>query len=109
LFCSRISPPPYNVLTEEEDAEDAHLAARIAAYWVSPEASGRARISRLQESKSPLTAEEQSELEALSALYPNVPSDPRDNPFWRVLQSLRQTNEALKGEKSAVSSASKAT
>ena len=109
FFCRRISPPPHNVLTEEEDAEDAHLAARIAAYKASPEASGRARIWKLQQSKSPLTAEEQSELEGLSALYPDVPRDPRDNPSWEMAQSLRRAFEASKAERPAVSSASKAT
>jgi hypothetical protein len=94
FFYRRITPPPYNVLTEEEDAEDAHLIARIAAYEVSPEASGRARIYELEERKSPLTAEEQSELEGLSALYPAVEENPRDNPFWPMYERLRQANEA---------------
>jgi hypothetical protein len=44
FFGTRISPPPYDLLAEEEDAEDAYLAARVGANRLSPEASGRARI-----------------------------------------------------------------
>jgi hypothetical protein len=47
LFRRRISPPPYNTLTETEDAEEAHLTARIAVYEASPEGQARTRISAL--------------------------------------------------------------
>jgi hypothetical protein len=69
-------------LTAEEDAEEAHLFARLAAYEATPEAQARERISKLNMQsflRSPgmkLSADERSELDSLMARYPDLPKDP---------------------------------
>jgi hypothetical protein len=84
------------------------LAARVGANRVSPEASGRPRIWELENSKSILSTEEQSELKGLTAPYPPVIVDPRDLPLWVTLQPMAKLIAALKEpKKSAASSASK--
>jgi hypothetical protein len=69
-------------LTAEEDAEEAHLFARLAAYEATPEAQTRERISKLrivtQFPGGKLSADERSELDSLMARYPDLPKDPDD-------------------------------
>jgi hypothetical protein len=60
-------------LTPEEDAEEAHLAARVAAYQLNPELLAKARIRALEERRavgSELTAAEEEELRHLRGRYP---------------------------------------
>jgi hypothetical protein len=64
-------------LTKEENAEEAQLVSRIIAYEKTPQAIARARtrqrIGELTKYGGPeLTVVEQSELESLQALDPNV-------------------------------------
>jgi hypothetical protein len=77
LRCKRIAPG--GALLDDEDAEEAQLRARVEAYLQSPEGLARSRIREL-ESKLPnyRTSAQQSELDALRALYPDPP-DP-DKP-----------------------------
>jgi hypothetical protein len=91
LFSKRISPPPYNVLTEAEDAEEAHLKARVAAYEASSEGQARSRIAALSWQRSPrnpLSAAEQSELDELRKRYPDLPVDFDDDPLARTRPAL---------------------
>jgi len=69
LFCKRISPPPYNVLTELEDAEEAHLRTRVAVYKTSPEGQDRSRWRELtlQSFGDGLSVSEQREYEELES------------------------------------------
>jgi hypothetical protein len=50
LHCKRISPPSYGggALSEAEDAEEAQLRARLAAFEESPEGCARRRIRELE-------------------------------------------------------------
>ena len=74
----RKAPRPHNKLTEEEEVEEAHLAARMRAYHNSPEAIAESKASDRQfllmlrsfSSNPPPTPEELSELAELKALYP---------------------------------------
>jgi hypothetical protein len=67
-------------LTAEENAEEAHLFARLAAYEATPEAQTRERISKLssvtQYPGGKLSADGRSELDSLMARYPDLPKDP---------------------------------
>jgi hypothetical protein len=75
LRCKRIAPR--GALLDHEDAEEAQLRARLEAYLQSPEGLARSRIREL-EWKLPnyRTSAEQSELDALQALYPDPPPTP---------------------------------
>ena len=70
------------VLTTAEDVEDAHLRARLEAYWRSPEGVGRQRISKLKFSGR-LTPAEENELADLRARYPDLPLDMTKHPYYR--------------------------
>jgi hypothetical protein len=63
--------------------------ARVAAYDESPEGRARSRIFNLQlhRFRGGLTAAEQSELDGLRTLYPDLPLDPND--------PLKETYEAM--------------
>ena len=74
--------------TEEKDAEKVHLLARLWAYNRSPEAKGRARLAELQQRGSSCSAEEQSELNRLTELFPQPPLDP-GHPRYRQLERER--------------------
>ena len=74
--------------TEEKDAEKVHLLARLWAYNKSPEAAGRARLAELRQRGSSRTAEDQSELYRVAALYPDPPLDP-GHPRYRELERER--------------------
>jgi hypothetical protein len=90
LYCQRISPPQCGggALPEAEDAEEAQLRARVAAFYESPEGCARKRISHLemQYFRGGRPAAEQNELDNLKTLYPDLPLDP-DDPLkieaWR--------------------------
>jgi hypothetical protein len=66
-------PPPNNILTEAEDAEEVHLMARVAAFPALPETLAWKRIHEL-DSKSrgaeALSAAERGELEELLKHHP---------------------------------------
>ena len=92
----RVSQRPHK-LTAEEDAEEAHLIARVAVYHhTSPEAQARKRISKLTMRsflRSPgmkLSDDERSELDSLRARYPDLPEDP-DDP-------MKRSSDAIKAE-----------
>jgi hypothetical protein len=69
-------------LTKEEDIEEAHLTARVAAYSSGPEEEIRLRIFHLQRRQDspsePLAVKEQNDLRVLMALYPKKPIDEYD-------------------------------
>jgi hypothetical protein len=76
----RVSQRPHK-LTAEEDAEEAHLIARVAVYHhTSPEAQARKRIyelamrSFLRSPGMKLSDDERSELDSLRARYPDLPA-----------------------------------
>jgi len=79
LYLKRMSQRPFK-LTAEEDAEQTHLVARLAAYGATPEAQARKRISKLrfvtQLPGQKVSADERSELDSLRARYPDLPKDP---------------------------------
>jgi hypothetical protein len=83
LYCKRISPRSCGggPLPDAEDAEEAQLRARVAAFAESPEGCARLRIRVLELKKfsnTGLSAAEQNELDSLRALYPDPPPDPDD-------------------------------
>jgi hypothetical protein len=72
LHCKRTSPR--GALLEAEDAEEAQLTARLEAYLKSPEGIARSRIRALESKlRRYRTDAEQSEIDALRALYPDPP------------------------------------
>jgi hypothetical protein len=61
-------------LTDAEDAEEAQLTARVAAFEQTPEGRGRCRILELERKRFyGLSPAEQMELEILRGLYPELP------------------------------------
>ena len=82
LYCKRISPPSCGggALPDAEDAEEAQLRARVAAFDESPEGCARRRIRDLemQDFRGGRSADEQNELDSLRTLYPDLPFDPDD-------------------------------
>jgi hypothetical protein len=80
----RKAPWPHNKLTEEEEAEEAHLAARSDAYYNSPEAIGESQARsrslliglKFFSREPPATPEEISEFAKLRVLYPSVRGPP---------------------------------
>ena len=92
LFYKRISPPcGGGPLTEAEDAEEAELTARVAAFDESPEGCARRRIRDLkkQDFRGGLSAAEQNELDNLRTLYPDLPPDP-DDPLTEAFEAWRR-------------------
>ena len=90
----RISSAPDNVLSEEEEVEEAHLTARLAAY--NPEARNRRRIYHLRsKSQASLTATERSELEDLKKRYPDLPTDPDGERMARAIADWRRCIQGL--------------
>jgi hypothetical protein len=88
FFCRRISPPPYNILTEADDAEEARLRARVAAYDAGPDGRAQSRFFTLQLrrfSRSGLSAAEQSEFDELHNRYPDQAADPNDPLYPSIL------------------------
>lgn len=104
------SSPPYR-LGKKDDAEEAHLTARIAAYDQSDQKRARSRISWLVR-RAPLEPAPpsqgdpeswRSELEQLQKLYPDLPPDPDEVPSLppmpdpaidRSLKAIRRAREA---------------
>jgi len=75
LYLKRMSQRPFK-LTAEEDAEQTHLVARLAAYGATPEAQARNRIVSLILGGPRLSADLRNELDSLRARYPALPKDP---------------------------------
>ena len=81
FLCKRLSPPlcgggPFS---DAEDAEEAQLTARLAAFHESPEGRARERIGELfLKSFRGLSTAEQNERDNLKSLYPDLPPDPND-------------------------------
>lgn len=109
----RNSPRRNDKLTEEEDAEEAHLMARLAVYRRSPQALAEAEArSREEEARSrifdlelgrfskrdPATAEELAELANLKALYPDPPAPPE---VKRFLDAIKEAKKSLERERVA--------
>ena len=80
FYCKRISPPSCGggALSESEDAEEAQLTARIAAFEKSPEGLARQRIRELDFASFSrrISDAETEELESLQKAYPPDPNDP---------------------------------
>ena len=76
LNCQRMSPPARGggELKGAEDEEEAFLTARVAAFWHSQEGRDRKRMRAL-ELKGIRSPEEQKELDQLSEVYPEGPSE----------------------------------
>ena len=75
LNCKRLSPPSCGGGEKEaEDEEEAFLTARVAAFWHSQEGRDRKRMRAL-ELKGIRSPEEQKELDQLSEVYPEGPSE----------------------------------
>ena len=93
LYCKRISPPSYGggALSEAQDAEEAQLRARLAAFEESPEGCARRRIRDLemQDFGAGRSPAEQSELETLRTLYPDLPLD-SDDPLTEAFEAWRR-------------------
>jgi hypothetical protein len=93
LYCKRISPPSCGggALPDAEDAEEAQLRARVAAFDESPEGCARHRIRDLemQDFRGGRSADEQNELDSLRTLYPDLPLDP-DNPLTEAFEAWRR-------------------
>jgi hypothetical protein len=96
LYCKRISPRSCGggPLPDAEDAEEAQLRARVAAFDASPEGCARLRIRVLELKKFSNTGRsdaEQNELDSLRALYPDPPPDPDDrSPRCWVAERLSE-------------------
>jgi hypothetical protein len=97
LNCKRLSPRSCGggTLTNAEDAEEAQLMARLAAYHESPEGRARSRIFKLelQTFAEGLSTAEQNELDSLRTLYPDLPLDAND-PIRETFEAFA---EAVKG------------
>jgi hypothetical protein len=83
-------------VTNREDAEEARLIARTAAFDQSPEGRGRSRIRELvfdSFTRKGLSPAEQNELDSLQARYPELPldaDDPRNEIYEAFDQALRE-------------------
>jgi len=91
FYCKRISPSSCGggALSEVEDAEEAQLTARVAAFRESPEGRARSRISELKyaDFSRRLSSAETEELESLRKAYPDLPPDPND-PLYEAFQAF---------------------
>ena len=87
------------VLTAAEEAKEAQLTARVAAYKASPEARARERISELTTLgySRRLSAAEKAELESLESLYPRLPPHP-DHPYASSCAKFGEVLKRLKEE-----------
>jgi len=93
LYCKRISPPSCRggALPDAEDTEEAQLRARVTAFDESSEGCARRRIRELemQDFRGGRSAAEQSELDSLRTLYPDLPLDP-DDPLTEEFEAWRR-------------------
>jgi hypothetical protein len=84
LFDIRMSPAHGGApQTAAEDAEEAQVVARLAAYENSPEYHARCRISELSRKRGERTSAEETELDDLQKRYPELPSITTIR--WRLL------------------------
>jgi hypothetical protein len=90
---------PRGSLSAAEYAEEAQLTGWVVAFQQSPETRARDRIRELQmKSLFPMhghwkiSAAEQSELDLLSALYPDLPPDP-DDPMAEVIERAKRKDK----------------
>ena len=81
-------------LTPEEDAEEAHLFGRIAAFAAAA-GRDRPRIEALKALGEKRSASEQSELDALEARYRSVGGGIRFEAFEAAIEAIRRSEEAL--------------
>jgi len=74
-------------MTREEDVEEAHLTARVAAWSMAPERDARRRLGDLEKRQQQfesghkaelLSLEEQTQLRLLRTAYPGLDPDMRD-------------------------------
>ena len=93
LYCKRISTPSCGggALSDAEDAEEAQLRARVAAFDESPQGCARRRIRdiEMQDFGGGRSAAEQSEFDNLRTLYPDLPLD-SDDPLTEAFEAWRQ-------------------
>ena len=98
LYCKRISPPSCRggALPDAEDTEEAQLRARVAAFDESSEGCARRRIRELemQDFRGGRSAAEQSELDSLRTLYPDLLLDP-DDPLTEAFEAWRRERARL--------------
>ena len=89
LYCKRISPPSYGggALSEAQDAEEAQLRARVAAFDESPKGCARRRIRDLE--MQWCSTIEQNELDNLRTLFPDLPLNP-DDPLTEAFEAWRR-------------------
>jgi hypothetical protein len=91
-------------LTDAEDAEDAQLTVRVAAYSESPEARGRLRLDELElraqldelerKIREPsLTPAERQELDDLRNRYPPLPPYPSTQGFEELMEAAERTRQ----------------
>jgi hypothetical protein len=92
FFYKRISPR--GSLSAAEDAEEAQLRARVAAFDETPEGRGRQRIRQLWLSGPPLSTAEKDEFDRLKRLYPPLPVDPHD-PRLRLFKEIEAYVDTL--------------
>ncbi len=85
---------PFVHLKPRRDPGDAAASAKLIDADASPEERGRRRIGDLQQQKflKPLTADEQSELDSLQALYP-VHLDPVWKAFLEVKAKMAERSD----------------
>jgi hypothetical protein len=81
-------------MTKAEDAEEAQVVARLAAYQNSPESHARGRISQLRWKVDARTATEETELEELLKRYPDLPPDP-DDPIAAMRKRFMEALESI--------------
>ena len=109
LYCKRISPPSCGggTLSEAEDAEEAQLTARVAAYEESPEGHARSRIFQLKlaDFSRGLGGAETEELQSLRKIYPDLPPD-SDDPLSEAIDAYRRGELDWQIEKSKAGSKS---
>jgi hypothetical protein len=110
FHCKRISPPSCGggALSEVEEAEEAQLTARVAAFEESPEGRGRSRIFQLELANISrgLSDAEAEELASLLKIYPDLPPDPADAPFLEAIAAYRRGELDWQIEKSKAGSKS---
>jgi len=85
-------------LTDAEDAEEAQVKARVTAYPNGPDARARIRISVLRGKKEhERNTAEQTELDGLVLLHPDVPRDPEvarwDGFLAALVEAAKESKE----------------
>ena len=96
---TRFRRRPYDKLTAAEDAEEAHVIARLALYETSPEPKARKRINDLTllSFERSLTDDERNELASLRARYPDdSPPIGEEEACARVFIEFRKMQAATR-------------